>query len=96
MKSILKRTREAIFEVFGEYISSNPEIAKEIIKKSTYTGKDDPGGWSPEAAVIIHTESGIPSGLFDCDLFERWFEVSAKLKTHYCEHINAAVIGVYK
>ncbi|KKN19842.1 hypothetical protein LCGC14_0941680 [marine sediment metagenome] len=95
-QSILERTRKAIFDVFGEYISEDAEKAKEIINKSTCVGADDPGEWSPNAAVIIYCESGVPSGSFNPKVFEYWFEVTDLLKTHYCEHINAAVIGVYK
>lgn len=95
LENILDRTREAIFEVLGDFISLDPERAKEIIRKSTYLGSEDPGEWSPDAAVIIHCESGVPSGLYD-RLFDKWFEVSRRLRTHYCEHINAAVIAVYE
>jgi hypothetical protein len=94
--SILEEVRKAIDEVFGEYISQDPVRRREIIERSTFVGKDDPGGWAPNAAVTIHCESGIPSGLYSSELFEKWFSVSDRLRTHFCEHINSAVIGVYR
>jgi len=41
-------------------------------------------------------ESGIPSGSYDPRIADMWFDVSDKLKTHFVEHINGAVAGVYK
>ena len=92
----LEQIRAAILKHFGEVISSDPERAREIVEQDTYTGQDDPGGWSPEAVAIIHCESGIPSGLYNAQLFEKWFSVSNELDGLFCEHINAAVIGVYE
>jgi len=91
---ILTRTRTAIMHCFGEYISEDPSRARQIIEEATYTGEEDPGGWSQSAPVIIHCESGIPNGMYD-GLYERWFAVSDILGDHFCEHINAAVIAVY-
>lgn len=96
MKNILSKTREVLFNVFGSYISDDPKVAKRIIKEATFTGKTDPGGWSPSAAVIIHLESGIPSGMYDHRIDEKWYEVSQQLGTHFVEPINGAVSGVYE
>jgi len=91
---ILHDVRAAIFEVFGDYISGDARRALKIIKEATFLADEDPGQWAPNAAAVIHCESGIPNGLYD-GLYEKWFNVSAMLKSHYCEHINAAVIAVY-
>lgn len=94
--NMLEEVRKAIDEVFGSRIASDPVERRKIIEDATYIGRDDPGEWAPNAAVTIHCESGIPSGLYNPLLFEKWFEVSDKLGDHFCEHVNSAVIGVYK
>lgn len=109
-KSDLERVRDAICEVFGEYLwygeddafdkEYNPQPVKksrirEIVERDTFTGADDPGGWSPGAVAIIHCENGIPNGAYETHVLDKWFEVSELLGDLYCEHINAAVIGVY-
>jgi len=95
-EAVLARVRQSILKVFGRYISEDVKTARRIIEQSTFTGKDDPGGWSRNAAVIIHTESGIPNGSWDTRMFEKWFSVSELLTDHFCEHVNGAVIGVYR
>jgi hypothetical protein len=92
----LRRVQLAIMEVWGYFISDDPMRARQIIENGTYTGKNDPGGWAPEAEVVIHCESGIPNGSYEPRELERWFRVSDILGDLYCEHINAAVIAVYK
>jgi len=90
---MLEQTRKAIVEVFGDFLGDNP---MEATRRHTYTGKDDPGGWSPQAAVVIHTETFLPSideGIF---MIEKWDEVSDKLDGHFVEHINGGVSAVYK
>lgn len=101
MKTILTRTREAIYNEFADHIPGETKSAKmKVIRDSTYTGSSDPGQWSPSSAVVIHTESGVPNPSFDCSpgfqIIEGWFRVSDELGTHYCETHNAAVIAVYK
>lgn len=101
MKSILTRTREAIYNEFAAHIPGDTKKAKmATIRACTYTGKSDPGGWSPSSDVVIHTESGVPNPSFDespgFQIIEGWFRVSGELETHYCETINGAVITVYK
>lgn len=104
----LERVREAICEVFGTYLSiefdddhnllpPDMEKVRKAVEGSTYTGEDDPGGWSPNAVAIIHCEDEIPNGSYDDSgrILDMWFKVSELLGDLYCEHINAAVIGVY-
>ena len=89
-KQLLKETRKAINEVFGDYVS------KEVVSKSVYLSEDDTGDWAPEAHVIICTESGLPSDVYDPFLAEKWHEVSAKLPNDYfIETINGAIMAVY-
>jgi hypothetical protein len=100
-KTILTRTREAIYNEFQDWIPGKNKAEKmKEIRSATYTGKGDPGGWSPGAAVVIHTESGIPTPTFDetpgFQIIEGWFRVSDELETHYCETVNAAVISVWE
>ena len=94
--SSLQRVREAIEEVWGNSISSDMQRTRKIIKDATYTGKNDPGGWSPSSEVVIHCESGIPNGLYSTRGIENWERVSDLLGDLYCEHINGAVIAVYE
>ena len=98
--SVLNRTRNAIYNEFHNWIPGETKKEKmAIIDRATYLGSKDPGQWSPGAAVIIHTETGIPNPSWDespgFQIIEGWFRVSAELDTHYCEPINGAVIGVY-
>ena len=100
-KRILTRVREAIFNEFGEFIPGDTKREKMAeIRKATRTGANDPGGWSPDAAVIIWTETGIPNPAFDMSegfqIIEGWFRISAVLGTHWVEPINAAVMAVYE
>ena len=93
--NILERVRTAIAEVFGNYISEDPAQRRKIIEEATFLGHDDPGQWSPKAAVVIHCESGIPNSEH-WRLIDAWEQVSNKLKTHFCEPVNCGVIGVYR
>ena len=101
-KRILTRVREAIYNEFGKYIPGKTKADKmSVIRNNTYTGKNDPGGWSRGAAVIIHTEgSGIPNPTWDespgSQIIEGWFRVSKELGDHFCETYNSAVMTVYK
>jgi len=98
---VITQVRKAIFEVFREHIPGNTKAEKmAVIRKATYTGKADPGGWSPTAAVVIHTESGIPNPSYECGggwpITEGWTKVSESLDRHYCETYNGAVMAVYE
>ena len=89
-KQLLKETRKAINEVFGDYVS------KETVNKSVYLSEDDAGGWAPEAHVIICTEMGLSSDVYDPFLAEKWHQVSEKLPNDYfIETINGAIMAVY-
>ena len=59
--SVLNRTRNAIYNEFHDWIPGETKKEKmAVIREATYSGSKDPGQWSPDAAVVIHTESGIP------------------------------------
>ena len=89
-KQLLKETRKAINEVFGDYVS------KEVVNKSVYLSENDPGEWAPEAHVIICTERGLPSDSYDPFLAEKWYKVSEMLPNDYfIETINGAIMAVY-
>ena len=93
---ILTRVRSAIFKKLGRAISSDPKEAKRIIEEATFTGRTDPGEWSPSAAVVIHLETGIPTPYDSVRADNAWFDISDSLKTHYVEYINGAVLAVYR
>ena len=101
-KRIITRVREAIYAEFGRHIPGKTKAQKmAVIRDNTFTGKDDPGGWSPWAAVVIHTEgSGIPNPTWDETpgfvIVEGWFRVSDALGDHFCETVNSAVMTVHK
>ena len=89
-KELLKETKKAIQAVFGEYVS------KDTISKSVYLSENDPGDWAPEAHVIICTERGLPSDVYDPFLAEKWHKVSEKLPNDYfIETNNGAIMAVY-
>ena len=89
-KKLLKETRKAINEVFGEFVS------KETVNKAVYLSEDDAGEWAPEAHVIICTETGLPSDVYDPFLADKWNAVSDKLPDDYfIETINSAIMAVY-
>lgn len=99
-KRIITQVRESIFEVFGGRIPGNTKVEKmALIRRATYTGKADPGGWAPTAAVVIHTESGIPNPAHECGggwpITEGWTKVTESLSDHYCETHNGAVMTVF-
>ena len=97
MPSNLERVRAVIFDVFGSLIDEDDDEAKKIISKATYTGTEDPGGWSRTAEVVVHCESGIPNGYYadDCRVIDLWNEASRRLGGMFFEHVNNAVICVY-
>ncbi|MAF79862.1 hypothetical protein CL629_02155 [bacterium] len=89
-KLLLKETRKAIIEVFGDF------VAAENINESVYLSENDPGGWAPEAHIIINTENGLPSDIYDPFLAEKWIKVSDMLPDDYfVETINGAIMAVY-
>ena len=99
--SVLRKTREAIYAEFHDWIPGETKKEKmAVIREATYPGSKDPGQWSPGAAVVIHTESGIPNPSYDMSpgfqVIEGWARISRELGTHFCEPINCAVIGVHR
>lgn len=96
--TVLKHVRALILKHFGDEIAPTQVEAKKVIKAATFTGKTDPGGWARKAAVVIHCESGIPNGLYEESgkTMEKWFEISREMGSHFAEHVNGAVIGVYE
>jgi hypothetical protein len=89
-KQLLKQTRKAINEVFGDYVS------KDTITQSVYLSENDPGEWAPNSHIIICTENGLPSDAYDPFIAEGWFKVSEMLPAdYYVETINSAIMAVY-
>ena len=91
----LNRLKSAILKEFGGYISESGERAMEIIDQSVYTGKGDPGQWSPDALAVIHCESGVPHGYYNHYIGERWYKVGDELDV-IIEDYNCAVKCVYE
>jgi len=98
MSKIIQDLKKQIYLKLQDDIGS-PKESREIINKAVYTGKDDPGQWSPDAIAIIHCESGIPSGDYDPDIAETWINISDALQdlghSVFIESINPAVKAVY-
>ena len=91
-QNILQVVKRAIHTTFGEFVT------KEAIDKSVYLSQDDPGGWSPSAAVIINTENGLPSDAGGGVIASYWYQASDKISEetdHYIESINSAIMAVY-
>jgi len=88
----LARVRQALLRHFGPMIGPD---AKQIIKEATFTGRTDPGEWSPKACVVVHCESGIPSGTYSIREQEKWFDISRELGDIYAEHVNSCVVAFY-
>lgn len=79
----------ALCEVFN--------LKREQVERDVFTGKTDPGQWSPRAEVVIHTEGAIPSdGGYSVSITEKWFAVTEKLDGLFCEPVNGAVVAVHK
>lgn len=95
-EDILEQTRKALFEVFGKQIAYSEEMADILIRRHTFCGDEDPGEWSPGAAVVIHCESIPLPEPVDIPAIEAWSRVSDLLEGHFCEHINNVVVAVYK
>jgi hypothetical protein len=85
---------EAIHKVFGDFVD------KDRIKKAVFTGKSDPGQWSPKALVVVHTESGIPNPCNYPELYDKWYKINDELKQMgfnlSFEPVNGAVIAFYE
>lgn len=92
----VQAVKKVLFEVFGDLVS------EKTINASVFSGKSDPGQWSSQAKVVVHTENGIPHPLnYDSStIYEKWEEVNKKLqalgKNLYHEYVNGAVIAFYE
>ena len=93
---ILKQVRAALLEEFRNAVDANPTRAEIMIERYTCLPEDDPGGWAPNAAVVIHSEC-IPLPMpLDVPSIEAWQRISERLDGHFCEHINNSVVAVYR
>jgi len=93
--SILEEVRAALFSEFGSRISEDEDSAKSLIEKHTFLPEDDSGQWAPSAAVVIHAESIPLPAAHEFRDIEAWCRVSTALSSHFCEHVNDAVVAVY-
>ena len=94
----LKRVRAAIRKHFWHALAEdeNDQVIDRIINGATFLGEEDPGQWSPSAQVVVHCESGLPSGLYEPFYSEKWYEVDNELGDLYHEPINSAVLAFYE
>lgn len=72
------------------------EYVKKRIEENTFTGKDDPGQWSPTARVIVHCKSGIDSGAYETYFQDQWYKIDEELGNLYHEPYNAAIITFWE
>jgi len=92
MNNNIEIVRAALNVVFGE------RVGRQQIEESTFTGREDPGGWAPRAQVVIHTERGIPALRYDSRaVVAAWDRVNDILvdSALYCEPVNGAIVAVY-
>lgn len=82
-------------EFMGGLLRAENKV-REMMAEDIFTGRDDPGQWSPMAVAVIHCENGLDSGYYNQFAQERWTEVEERLPGYYVESINAAVLGLYK
>lgn len=93
---VLEQTREALFKVFGELVSSNEAEAKRLIEQHTHVPENEPGGWAPNSVVVIIAEAIPLPGLYEVRDIDAWDRVSEEIPGHFVEHVNAAVAAVYE
>lgn len=93
---ILTQLRDALLAEFGSDIDTDAAKAKARVERYTCHPLDDPGEWAPNAAAIVHAEHiDLPLPL-EIPAIEAWQRVSDRLDGFYCEHVNNAVVAVYK
>lgn len=100
----VKAVKEAIYEVFGEYISASwgvdAEEVKALIDLNVFRPDEDPGQWAPHSVVVVNTEQGIPSASSNMRMMEKWFEVDEIVQEHghslFGETINGAIHAFYR
>ena len=91
----VQKVLNSLFTTFRSFLPDDDGEAKSLLEDHTYTGKDDPGGWSPEALAVVHIEStGIP-GNEEIVWIELWAAASEMLGDAYFEQINGGVVAVY-
>jgi hypothetical protein len=93
---IREKTINALVSVFGNYVCDKKEDAKADVTKHVHTGQEDPGGWAPDAVLVIHAECIPLPGVYTIEDIESWCKVSEILGDHFCEHVNDGVVAVYK
>jgi len=92
---ILKETRQALFDAFGDCVSEDPNEAKKLIERHTHFGEDAPGGWAPKAIVVILAECIPLPEMSEVPQIDAWMNASAKINGGFIEHINNAVAAVW-
>jgi len=50
----LEDVRQSLFKTFRDYLPDDDAEAKKLLADHTYIGSEDPGGWAPTAAVVVH------------------------------------------
>jgi len=84
-----KTIREMIQVCFG--------VNKNDAESHILTGKDDPGGWSPDASTVIHAEYFNFVDYYD---FDSSFELTKLANENgvngHFEWVNAAVLAFYE
>lgn len=94
MNDILQRTREAIFEVFGEIIyPDDPEKTRREIERATRLGES--GRDSQGVVVVIFSALILPSE-DSIYMIEGWSTVSKMLGDHFVQTVNSEKSCVYK
>jgi hypothetical protein len=100
----VKVVKEAIYEVFGEFISVSWDVdadeVKNLIDLNVFPPDEDPGQWAPHSVVVVNTERGIPSASSSMRMMEKWFEVDEIVQEYgyslYGETINGAIHAFYR
>ena len=65
--TLKKLYREAIVQVFGTGDESQDKYLLEAVKRDIHLGDQAPGQWSPDSALEIYCEGGIPNAT---DIFD--------------------------
>ncbi len=89
--------KTSVRTAFIRAIANEFSLTQKQVRCDVFTGKTDPGEWSPSAQVVIHTEGFIPDAIFgDMDAWSRIDDVvQAQGFNVFSEPINAAVIAVH-
>ena len=88
MTQAVKAYRQAAQKLYG-YTQAEAEAC-------IYSPKDDPGGWAPDALVILNLEQGLSRlGLYAPDWLEEGLRLGEEAGVGFVEHINGAVAAVW-